>query len=144
MSTANSKPARPPVIRQTMASATGSGIDFVRYLPAAIVSAVVHVGLFGLLFLVATPSEAITTEKVDLEGAKVKQDDTGKKDEDPPPIATSDVDEEAKDADVDINYINPRKEEVSVPGEFKPNDPIGIEGAKDNPITNIAAPPGIG
>jgi hypothetical protein len=141
--TANSKPARPPVIRHTPTATGTSAGDFLRLLPAAIISAVVHVALFGLLFLVASPSDANTTEKVEQEENKVKEDDTAKKEDDQPPIATNDVDEAAKDADVEINYDNARKAEVSVPGEMKANDPVGIEGAKDNPLTSIAAPSGV-
>jgi len=142
--TANSKPARPAVIRQVQTAPATSNLELLRLVPAAIFSAVINVGLIGLLFLVPTPSTAKDpTEKDFADKSTVKSDDS-KTEEEQPPLQTEDVDENAKDADVEINYTTDRKAEASVPGEMRPDDPIGVESARDNPIVSIAPPPGIG
>jgi hypothetical protein len=60
------------------------------------------------------------------------------------PLTTRDVDEDAQDTESDITNTTKRKAEVTVPGELNPNDPIGVVGAKDNAMTNIAPAFGTG
>jgi hypothetical protein len=124
---------------------TANSRDLIRLLPAALISAVVHIGLFGLLFLVASPGQADDKmERAPDEMDAKAPDQTKDKDTEPPVINTTDVDEDAKDGEDDIVYNIKRIEDKSVPGDLRPNDPIGIDGAKDDPVASIAAPSGFG
>jgi hypothetical protein len=137
--------SRPAVIRHTPNLATTSPRDFLRLLPAGLISAVVHVALFGLLLLVASPGQADDKMERSPDDMDAKPlDDPKNKDTEPPPITATDVDEDAKDSDDDIVYQTKRIEDKSVPGDLRPNDPIGIEGATGDPVASIAAPSGFG
>jgi hypothetical protein len=141
----NSRPAKKPaVIRHAPGVTTASGKgEFLRLLPAAVISAVVHIGLFGLLFLVASPSSQANnqTESVD---NSVKADDDTQKDDKQFSLEVTDDDPEGKDAEVDINYNVPREGKESVPGKMRPNDPAGVEGGKDEPLKSLGAIKGTG
>jgi hypothetical protein len=104
-------------------------------MPAAIASAVFHGGLF-LALLMWWPADTSAGDKTE----KVPKKNTGVAEEKPvekPLLVTKDFDEEAKDSEVEISYNVNREAEVSVPGEVSVNDPIGIPGAQDNPLTSI-------
>jgi hypothetical protein len=134
--------SRPAVIRHAPAVAAAGKSDFLRPLPAAVASAVVHVGLFGLLFLVASPSQANNqTENVD---NTVKADDDTAKDEKKVNLAVTDEDLEGKDSDIEIQNNNPREEKESVPGRMRPNHPHGVEGSKEQPLKSLGAIKGMG
>jgi hypothetical protein len=136
----NSRPTRTgaPVIRHTPQVTTGTSGDLLRLLPAVVASTLVNGALFGLLFLVPSglgkaedAMEAVSTAPVDTKAVDKDQ----KKEE--PALTTQDIDDEATDSDVEITNAIKRKEEVTVPGELNPNDPIGIPGAKDSQLTDI-------
>jgi hypothetical protein len=138
----NSRPAsRPAVIRHAPAVASGGKSEFLRLLPAAVASAVVHVGLFGLLFLVASPSSQANNQIENVDNT-VKTDDA--KDEKKVNLAVADEDLEGKDSDIEIQYNNPREEKESVPGKMRPNDPHGVEGGKDERLKDLGAIKGMG
>jgi hypothetical protein len=123
---------------------TSNARDVWRFVPAAIVSAIVNLGLACLLLLVPTPGAGNDKmEKAPDMDAKPR-DEPKNKDTEPPPMTATDVDEDAKDSDDDIVYNIKRIEDKSVPGDLRPNDPIGIDGATGDPITSIAAPSGFG
>jgi hypothetical protein len=129
----------------------GPSTNFLRLLPAAIVSAVVHVGLFGLLLLVTSPEtkgNARIEKPAPDDDKNVTQEQQKPKppEEDPPPPedTVKDIDDDAKDADIEIQYNTKRVEEKSAPGDVSPNDPVGVETGRDDPVTSIAAPSGIG
>jgi hypothetical protein len=145
MSTENSKlkPAASVVVAHDLGMNDG-GIEMVRFLPAALMSLVFHVGLIGVFFLLLglteggqpalekTPDETpVATESTD----DVKKD----------PFLTTDVDPAAQEFDTDINYYQDRKAEVSVPGTVNLNEAVGImNGDKDMPPVNLPAPGGFG
>jgi hypothetical protein len=58
-----------------------------------------------------------------------------------PPLTVTDID---TDPELDINFDSKRLEDISVPSSVNPDDPIGIEGAKDDPLTTIPPPKGLG
>jgi hypothetical protein len=140
----NAKPARataPVVIRKT---SQDHGSDFLRLLPAALASALVHAVLFGLLFLMSSPAQtAPPTESKDL--ATLQADPPRDSEKHPDPLITTDIDPAASEPDTDINYSVERKAEVSVPGQVQPNESVGIVDApKDRPPVNLPAPAGFG
>jgi hypothetical protein len=145
----NSRPARssaPAVIRHTLAPTTTNARDIWRFVPAAILSAIVNCAFAALLLLIPTPgagNDKMERNPDDMDAKPL--DEPKNKDTEPPPITATDVDEDAKDnSDDDIVYQNKRIEDKSVPGDLRPNDPIGIEGAQGDPIASIAAPSGFG
>src|SRR5438105_4792261 len=106
---ANSRPARsaaPAVIRHSPVATSANTRALLILLPAAVVSAVVHVGLFGLLLLVAPASEAASkTEKVDTSMDAKPEEKKQEQPPEPPALTATDVDDEdlKPDAD-DIKY----------------------------------------
>ena len=54
------------------------------------------------------------------------------------------MDEDAKDSEDDITFNVKRIEDKSVPGDLNPNDPIGVAGGKDDPVSSIGAASGFG
>src|SRR5207302_10370528 len=61
------------------------------------------------------------------------------------PLVIDDVDPAANDFDIKINYNLDRIDDVSVPGQVNPDEPIGILGGDKNASPfNIPAPPGVG
>ncbi len=116
--------------------------DLKRLLPAALMSAVFHVVLLGLLFLFGTASQAEQPVEENQTAMQAEPIDEKPSND---PFLTSDVDPAGQEFDTDIQYMVQRKEEISVPGQVNPNEPVGIEGAsKDNPPTNLPAPGGFG
>lgn len=116
--------------------------DLLRLFPAALLSALFHTALIGLLFLLSSPSQAEPAlEKAETPVQADPPEEKGKSD----PFLTTDVDPAAQDIDTDINYNLDRKSDVSVPGIVNPNEMVGIENAsKDAPPTNLPAPLGLG
>src|SRR5438128_2361716 len=103
------------------------GVSMLLLLPAAVVSAVVHVGLIAALFLLPAPSGANPPPLEDTKNEVFVQGDAPP----PPPEAKdplliTEVDPAGADPDIKINYNNDRKEEVSVPGVVNPDEPVGI------------------
>ncbi len=147
---ANSRPAKstaPIVIRHALPTETGlSAKDLLRLIPLALLSAVFNVGLLGLLFLVPSPGSAGDKTVAVTDQMDVKAPEEQRTKDDPPPIATSDQDDEADKslADDDITFNTKRIAEKSAPGEVRPDDPVGMESARDNPSDAIAAPSGFG
>src|SRR5262249_28451188 len=126
----NSRPARsaPPVV--VAHAAPGSGADFLRLLPAVLVSAVAHAILFALLWFVSAPLQAGPPTEVAPDNQAVVQpnpDDDPKNKE--PLGMTEDIDPNSTEQDQDIGYTVSRIAKESVPGTVNPNEPIGIDGA---------------
>lgn len=118
--------------------------EWLRLLPAALLSAVFHVVLLGLLFLFGSPSQAEPPVEKAKDDSVMQAESTDEKPSSDP-FLTSDVDPSGQEFDTDINYMVERKENISVPGMVNPNEPVGIEGApKDVPPTNLPAPGGFG
>jgi hypothetical protein len=99
--------------------------------------------LFGIFFLFLLPSAS--AEK-DVEAAREVQQLTA--DESQPEKAsfsTVDVDPAAQEIDTDINYMNERIADISVPGANNPDAAIGIlDGDRSAPPVNLPAPGGFG
>jgi len=132
---------------------TGPGL--LRTLPAALVSVLFHCGLIAvMIFLIPAPSQANNNRPQfeDEKGAKDKdklEDETVVQAEEklPPeskePLVIDEVDPAANDFDIKINYNLERIDDVSVPGQVNPDEPVGLLGGdtKESPF-NIPAPPG--
>ena len=117
------------------------GVEVMRLLPAASLSLVFHVVLFGIFFLLAPSGPAATQLERAPEEVPVATEtvDDTKKD----PFLTTDVDPAAQEFDTDINYNVDRKAEVSVPGTVNLNEAVGImNGDKEAPPVNLPAPGG--
>ena len=140
----NSKPkaSAPVVVAHDMGFHDGKK-QLIRLAPAALLSVLFHIVLFGVFFLLAPSGQADTQLEKKDEPAPVNTDsaDDVKKD----PFLTTDVDPAAQEFDTDINYNVDRKADVSVPGTVNPNEAVGImNGDKDTPPTNLPAPGGFG
>lgn len=118
-----------------------------RLIPALGVSALFHGLIIAVMFFLVSapaPAEAPVLETVPENQATVQSEPP------PEPIATdpltvTDIDPNAIEPDVNINYDVERIADVSVPGLVDPNAPIGIEnGDMSTPPMNIPAPPGFG
>jgi hypothetical protein len=120
--------------------------DLLRLIPAALVSVLFHTAVIVTIFFLpifGKTDAAPPTEQAREEAVVQAQDK-----EDPAlsdPLITADVDPAATDPDVDINFNNDRKHEVSVPGIVNKDAPVGIlNGDKNAPPMNIPAPYGLG
>lgn len=117
--------------------------QLVRLVPAALLSVLFHVVLFGVFFLLAPSGQADTQLEVKDDATPVNTDNAEPEKKDP--FLTTDVDPAAQEFDTDINYNVDRKADVSVPGTVNPNEAVGImNGDKDMPPTNLPAPGGFG
>jgi hypothetical protein len=137
----NSKPAR--TYPQVVVHREERGSDFLRLLPAALLSVVFHVLLIAGLFFLSSPGSAAPP----LEAAPADVTVQAEPPEEKPnndPLVTDDIDPAATAPGQDINYNLERKAEVSVPGMVNPTESVGIEGAKDGPPVNIPLPLGTG
>src|SRR5436190_425149 len=124
MSQANATPRPRPTPMVVVRDQSFGAVDWLRLLPSALMSAVVHVLLIGLLFLFSSPSQADDAkEKIEAPIQAEAPEEPGKND----PFLTTDVDPAALDFDQDINYNIDRLAEVSVPGKVIPDAPVGIE-----------------
>src|SRR5438128_167528 len=146
MSTENTnskpKPIAPVVVAHEI-DYTDSRKQLVRLFPAAILSVLFHVVLFGVFFLLIPSTQADTQleKKEDTTPVGTDTIDDAKKD----PFLTTDVDPAAQEFDTDINYNVDRKADVSVPGTVNLNDAVGIrDGDKTAPPVNLPAPGGFG
>jgi hypothetical protein len=141
----NSKPARaaaPVVVRRSDENMDRGGSVWL--LVAVLLSVVFHVGLFGLMLLLSSPSNAAPPMESNPTDATV-QEQPKEEAKSVDPLVTTDIDPAAQAPQQDINFNNDRKAEISVPGMNNPNDPIGIEGADlKAPPTNLPAPSGFG
>jgi hypothetical protein len=63
---------------------------------------------------------------------------------DPPAVQALELDPKIVLTEGDITSDRKGKDDVIVPGEINVNDPAGIPGAADDPLTNIAATAGLG
>lgn len=137
----NHKPKAAPVvvIREQELDANNKW----RFLPAAGMSLIVHVGLLGLFLLLAPRGESAPQIEQKKEETPILTENTEdiKKD----PFLTTDVDLAMQEVDTDINFNVDRIENVSVPGTVNPDQAVGImDGDKSAPPTNLPAPGGFG
>src|SRR5829696_303671 len=110
MAAQNSRPKPAGVLIRRDAIGAGAGIGILSLLPAALASAIFHVFLFGMLFLLSSPGEAAPpTEKKD---EAVVNADPSEEPKNTDPFLTGDVDESMQEFDTDINYKVERKAEV--------------------------------
>jgi hypothetical protein len=153
----NSKPVRsaaPVLVGNTYPPASNAS-DFWRLVPAALVSAVFHAGLIGALMLMPAPAQgqvmldpvadaAAKGESTNVESAPAQD----KSETDPAmqdPLLSTDVNKEAVDPGMDINYPVDRQFEASVPGLVNPDQPVGVvNGDKTTPPMSLPPPPGWG
>src|SRR5262245_21026778 len=141
---ANSKP-KPvaPVVVAHEIDYSDTLKQLVRLGPAALLSVLFHVALFGVFFLLIPAGQADTEfeKKSELPPVNTDSAEDTKKD----PFLTTDVDPAAQEFDTDINYNVDRKADVSVPGTVNPNEAVGIlDGDKNTPPVNLPAPGGFG
>jgi hypothetical protein len=112
-----------------------------RLVAAAFISVFINGFVLGVFALFSPASHANTTEKVDEQTLQAEQVTEEKKD----PFLSDDVDPAMQEPDTNINYMDERKDVVSVPGQVNPDEAVGIrDGDKNAPPTNLPAPPGIG
>jgi len=136
------KPVAPVVVAHEI-DFSDTRKQLVRLGPAALLSVLFHVVLFGVFFLLIPASKADTEfeKKSELPPVNTDAADDLKKD----PFLTTDVDPAAQEFDTDINYNVDRKAEVSVPGTVNPDQAVGImDGDKNTPPVNLPAPGGFG
>jgi hypothetical protein len=140
----NSKPkSTVPMVVAHELDYSDSKKQLVRLFPAAILSVLFHLVLFGVFFLLAPSGQAETQleKKEDTTPVGTDTQETEKKD----PFLTTDVDPAATEFDTDINYNVDRKADVSVPGTVNLNEAVGIlNGDKEAAPTNLPAPGGFG
>jgi hypothetical protein len=106
-------------------------------------SACVHALLFGLLFLLSSPTSADTpTIEAALPFAVAA--DTPEETKPSDPLVTEDIDPNAPLPDRDINFDKFRKAPVSVPGLESPLEILGVlNAARDKPPVNLAPVAGL-
>lgn len=115
-----------------------------RLLPAAFASLLFHgAGIVLLVLLLKEPLAAPAMDQAQIESV-VNADpveEPGKKN----PFLTEDVNPADLDPFRDVNYDNPRKGSVSIPGEPDPREQAGLKDAsKLDPPVNLPAPGGWG
>ena len=116
MAASNTRPRQAPVV---VAHDLEGGGDFLRLIPAGLASAIFHVGLFALLFLIlsnTTTAETQTEADKEDKSEVVKAEPQEKPPESNDPFSTTDLDPARQEFDTDIKYVGDRKEDVSVPG----------------------------
>jgi hypothetical protein len=127
-----------PVIRLHSAqSAAGSTQFLLRFLPASLLSLVIHAVLIVLFLFVgfgAAPAE--TKKDIAVIQTQVEKDEPEKVNLENP--------DEGLDPSELLNYNVSRIEDVSVPGMVNPNEAVGIKDAPEGPLTNVPPPPGLG
>jgi len=144
MSANNSKPKAPPVIVIHEAP-SDFGRQMLRLLPACFGSLFLHallLGLFGAYVMLQAAQAAPGVEAAREDNAITAEQTADQKKE---PFTTVDVDPAATEFDTDIQYMNERIAEVSVPGANNPNEAVGImDGDKSKPPVSLPAPGGFG
>src|SRR4051812_23039783 len=116
-----------------------------RYVPAVAGSIVFHVFLIIVMIVVGLFTSGPTNEKREVGQESTDLNAEAVTEEKKDPLLTSDIDPAAVEFDTDINYAVERKADVSVPGEVRPNEAVGItDGDKNAPPTNLPAPGGFG
>ncbi|HZZ81313.1 MAG TPA: prenyltransferase/squalene oxidase repeat-containing protein [Gemmataceae bacterium] len=144
MSANNSKPKNQAPVVVLREEPSNLGRYLFLFVPAVIGSVVFHgilLGLFfGFLLIGSGPAEETKIEKREeqfVEAEKVEE----KKET----FSVVDVDPSAQEFDTDIQYMNDRIAEVSVPGSNNPNEAVGIvDGDKSAQPVNLPAPGGFG
>jgi len=115
--------------------------EFLRVVPAWIISAGIHGLLIFLFWMVVGDPRALAKEDetpAPTESVNTKVEPTEQQEI---PLTNPDV---GIDPEVPTNYDVNRIEEVSVPGPVDPNASVGIVGAPEGPQVNIPPPPGSG
>jgi hypothetical protein len=138
----NSKPkGGAPVITLNDGGPNDLGKILIRLVPAAFISVFVHGLLLGIFALFSPSTQASPSETVQDQTVQADQVAEEKKD----PFLTEDIDPAMQEVDTDIQFMAERKADVSVPGEVRPDEAVGItNGDKDKPPTNLPAPGGFG
>jgi hypothetical protein len=132
-------PYRSPLIRLDGGAETFGERVLKRQVPAWLISVAVHAVLLGLFvvfnlfFVKDTGSQAVGAETQELQ-TKVEDDEKHENFENP------DV---GKDVDLPTNYNIDRIEDVSVPGNVKPDEAVG-NNMGEGPVQNLPPPPGLG
>ncbi len=135
----NSKPS--PVIKVNENRDNTDRKQMIRMAPAAILSVLFHGVLLGLFMLLAPRGEAAPQTENDNNKELLAADQAS--DEKKDPLITTDIDPASLEPDTDINYINERKADVSVPGSNNANEAVGIkDGDKSALPMNLHAPGG--
>jgi hypothetical protein len=116
--------------------------DFRRWLPASVMSVVVHCGLGGLLLLLNTSSTA--APPLETVAEVVVQTDAPDEPQRSDPLIATDIDKSATAPGQNINFDKHRIADHSFPEMVIPNEPIGVNGATDRPPTSLALPLGVG
>lgn len=136
--TNNSRSA--PVINpgSPLASGPGETMTFVGFLMAWMLSAVVHVGIIGLFFIVILTGGYGRADTQDLQQVVV----TTTVEQTPQELILDNPDI-GLDPEIPLNYDVPRIDKFSVPGQVNPGD-IGITDAPPAPPANLPPPIGTG
>lgn len=145
MSANNSKPkSQPSIVLHEPPSNLGRKILYL--VPAMFGSVIFHIVLLGIFMLYVWAQAAAAEQSEDKKDKEynvvnAEQPEEQKKET----FAVVDVDPAATEFDTDIQYMENRIADVSVPGSVNPNEAIGImDGDKSAPVMNIPAPGGFG
>jgi hypothetical protein len=130
------QPFSPVVVKHREKKRSG---DLTRLLPAALGSAIFHCLLFGLLFLLSSPTKA--DAPVENTAEVIIQPDPPDDGKVSDPLVTNEIDPSGKTPQQNQNYDVPRLAPISIPGIDRPLDAVGIGEGKDLP-TSIPLPLG--
>src|SRR5262245_52590339 len=114
-------PAGPPLIHEPTVQVGASSVSLLLLIPAAFASALINGGLILALYLFNAPASASPPSGAQLEEV-VKGTETVVQADPPPdaeskdPLLITDIDPAAAEPDINTNYNNDRKDELSVPG----------------------------
>jgi hypothetical protein len=138
----NGRPAGVPAPLVTVHPANPAAEDrserfLKRQVPAWIISGGIHLVLMAAFLVVAGFNKA--ADRGDLENQVVET-----RVEDAQPVQNFENTDVGLDPNKETNYHIDRLENVSVPGQFKPDEPVGIDGAPDGPPQTVPPPPGFG
>ena len=143
MSVNNNKPKAASPVVSLREEPSSMGRYMVLLVPSLFGSIILHVVLFAIFFLIMLPAGA--TEKLEEATREVNNIQADDSQPEKASFSTVDVDPAATEADTDIQYMNERIAEVSVPGSNNPNEAVGIhDGDKSAPPVNLPAPGGFG
>lgn len=138
----NGKPAAAPApvvkVRTTALTAEDSSERFLkRQVPAWMISGGIHLLLTVIFLIFASLNRAADRGELESQVLETRVEDGSQK-------WNFDNTEVGLDPNKETNYNVDRIDNLSVPGKFKPDDPVGIDGAPDGPSLTVPPPPGFG
>jgi len=122
-----------------------SSFSLLLLIPAALLSALFHVLLIAMMFLLNPPAKANTATERAMNDKEVPiKADAPEPEQKSDPFLSPDIDPAAQDVDVETNFKMERLADVSVPGLVNPTEKVGNGGPADLPPINLPAPGGFG